>query len=254
MTMQRLINITALLILYAVALMFVTSTGGCAMSGVKAAAIAEQSNADVLRDFDSAGADFAAVKPHADAVGQKIADHGLKAVEQGKKDNTAQLDGIENLKAHDAKETAIANDYDSSWFGGKARRVALWTLIGVGALIVILIVAYFATGAGPVIGEIASFVFHFFTAGLAKLGHTITSSMQTKLAAARATALVNVGSIGGAPVALNPVPAAGSSLVPAVPVAAVGQAPAVTIPVVEPPIAEVSVVEPQPSQPGTLAT
>ena len=141
-----------------------------------------------------------------------------KGADAAAADAQGQLPAVDKGLAQVPVLAKSLSDERKHWVGYPIRQAAWWTLIIAGILIVVLVVLYFATGFGPVIGEAATFVFHILTGGLAKLGQVVTNKMSSKLATARANTPVSVWSIGGTPVQLNPAPAPGSSLVSATPI------------------------------------
>jgi hypothetical protein len=88
--------------------------------------------------------------------------------------------------------TKYQNLWVGSWFGGKAHALAWWLLVGLIVFAVVLIVLFFSTGFGPVIGEIASWLFHSLTGGAVKIFAWIDDEITVRLAAGRAKVVASV--------------------------------------------------------------
>lgn len=159
-----------------------TDTGNT-LSGIKANA-------------DAASASLDAARPHADPVGQGAVDAAKRSTVQISTQQipAAQASNAAAAAAFAAEHVArVAGDVENaalkmSWLSYRQKQELTWTVIGVGIPVVVLVILFFSTGFGPVIGEVAVYAFHFLTGGLVKLGAWIDDELTARLAAGRAKA------------------------------------------------------------------
>jgi hypothetical protein len=112
---------------------------GC-VAPSKVAQQAQDGLTSVGGDFTDAGKHIDAAMPHTDPTGKVELGKAKESILHGANTVPKIAANVSTLAAHDAKETAIADDYEHSWFGGRTR---LWAKIVavVAALIVGVIVA-----------------------------------------------------------------------------------------------------------------
>jgi hypothetical protein len=116
----------------------------CATGCVAPSKLAQQAQDGLVSvggDFADAGKHIDAAMPHTDPTGKVELGAAKVSILHGANTVPKIAANVSTLAAHDAKMTAIADDYSHSWFGGRTRFWAKVVMIVAGLIVAVIVAA-----------------------------------------------------------------------------------------------------------------